>query len=234
MKAVTMVSAVVFIAITISIMALVYQAGLPIIHRMQSSASMDRMTSAFSDLDGVIQQVASEGNGSRRIFDLDSGEGRLSLDPDNDEIAWQLNADSSVLRPRTGRYIGNVAAGSNIESSLHEGVHGGGPAYIMENARLRAYIRKIPAGQAYSTGDLLLDIYQKDLGEWLPFDYLNISLDGEEASKSGTGRTEPERLGMNLHRAQVTAFMDSSYAEYSVSFTLESGADFLVIESGLV
>ena len=179
MKAFSIVAAVVFIAITISAMALVYQAGLPIIKRMQSSAAMDSMTSAFTELDKVIQQVASEGNGSRRIFDMDTGNGRLTLDPGNDQIAWELDAENSVLRPRTARYMGNVVAGSNIQASLYEGVHGSYQAYILENEHLRVYIRKIQPEQAYSTGNLLLDVYQKDLGEWLPFDYLNISLDDE-------------------------------------------------------
>jgi len=234
MRAVTMISAIVFIAITISAMALIYQTGMPIIQRMQSSAALDRMTSAFTDLDGAIQRVASEGNGSRRVFDLDTGEGRLSLDPDNDEISWQFDAENSVLRPRTARYLGNVVSGSNLEASLYEGVHGPGQAYIMENDHLRVYLRKLQPEQAYSTGELLLDVYQKDLSEWLPLDWLNISLDGQASSMSGTGHTEAERIGINLPRARVTALMDSSYANYSVSFTLESGADFITIEGDVL
>jgi hypothetical protein len=233
MKAVSLVAAVVFIAITISAMALIYQTGVPIIKRMQSSASLDSMTSAFTELDEVIQRVASEGNGSRRVFNLDTGEGRLSLDPDNDQIAWQLDADNSVLRPRTARYLGNVVSGSNLESSLYDGVYGSYQAYILENSHLRAYIRKIETEQSYSTDSLLLDVYQKDLGEWLPFDWLNISLDGDSASTVGTGYTQAERLGINLPIAKVTAYMDSTYGDYSISFTLESGADFLVIEGEL-
>ena len=77
MKAVSLISAIVFIAITISAMALIYQIGIPIIQRMQSSAALDRMSSTFSELDKTIERVASEGNGSRRVFDLDTGEGRL-------------------------------------------------------------------------------------------------------------------------------------------------------------
>jgi hypothetical protein len=234
MRAVTLISAIVFIAITISAMALIYQTGLPIIQRMQSSASLDRMTSAFADLDEAVQRVASEGNGSRRVFDLDTGAGRLSLDTENDEISWQLDAENSVLRPRTARYLGNVVSGSNLESSLYEGVHGTYQAYILENDHIRAYIRKIQPEQAYYTGDLLLDVYQKDLGEWLPLDWLNISLDGQVSSMSGTGHTEAERPGISLPRARVTAFMNSSYANYTVSFTLESGADFITIEGSLL
>ena len=234
MKAVSMVSAVVFIAITISAMALIYQAGVPIIQRMQSSAALDRMTSTFLELDETVERVASEGNGSRRIFDLDTGPGRLGLDPEGDEISWHLDAEDSVLRPRTARFLGNVVSGSNLGSSLYEGVHGAYQAFILENEHLRVYIRKIQPEQGYSTGTLLLDVYQKDLGEWLPFDYLNISLDNQAVSETGIGWTAQERTGTNLPRARVTAFMDSSYANYSVTFSLESGADFLSIEGGLI
>ena len=234
MRAVSLISAIVFIAITISAMALIYQSGVPIIQRMQSSASLDRMTSAFSDLDDTIERVASEGNGSRRIFDLDAGDGRLSLDPDNDELEWVLEAENSILRPRTGRFLGNVASGNNLETSLYEGVHGSFDAYILENEHLRAYIRKVGTSQSYSTDTLLLDVYNKDLNEWLPMDSLSISLDSQPTSESGTGYTEAERLGTNLPNARVTAFMDSSYANYSITFTLESGADFLLVEGELI
>jgi hypothetical protein len=234
MKAVSLVSAVVFIAITISAMALIYQAGIPIIQRMQSSAALDRMTSTFLELDDTIERVASEGNGSRRIFDLDTGSGRLDLDTEGDEISWHLDAEDSVLRPRTARFLGNVVSGSNLGSSLYEGVHGSYDTFILENEHIRAYIRKIQPEQDYSTGTLLLDVYQKDLGEWLPFDYLNISLDNQPSSESGLGRTEAERTGTNLPRARVTAYMDSGYANYFITFSLESGADFLTIEAELV
>lgn len=234
MRAVSLISAIVFIAITISAMALIYQSGVPIIQRMQSSASLDRMTSTFSDLDETIERVASEGNGSRRIFDLDTGEGRLSLDPDNDELEWTLQAENSVLRPRTGRSIGNVASGNNLEASLHEGVHGPYQAFILENEHLRAYIRRIGSPQPYSTGTLLLDVFNKDLDEWLPLESLAISLDSQASSESGTGRTEAESIGTNLPRAKVTAFMDSSYANYTITISLESGADFLLVEGELV
>jgi hypothetical protein len=233
MKAVTLVSAIVFIAITVSAMALIYQTGIPILQRMQSSAGLDRMTSAFTELDEKIQMVASEGNGSRRVFDLDTGEGRLSVDPSGDEISWVLEAEQSVLRPRTARHLGNVVSGSNLETSLYEGVHGANQAYIMENAHLRVYLRRIQPEQAYSTGELLLDVFQKDLGEWLPMDYLNISIDGDSGSKSGLGRTEAARVGTSLPRAEVIAYMNSSYADYWIRFTLESGADFILVEGDL-
>jgi hypothetical protein len=233
MKAVTMVSAIVFIAITISAMALIYQTGMPIIKRMQSSASLDRMTSTFTELDDTIQRVASEGNGSRRIFDLDTGDGRLSIDPAKDEISWELDADEAVLRPRTARYLGNVASGNNIAASLSETAWDSYLAYLLENEHLKAYVRKIQPSQAYSTYTLLLGVYNKDLGEWLPMDSLSISLDDDPSSETGIGYSEAERIGPNLARAKVTAHMDSSYANYTISISLESGADFLIIEGDL-
>ncbi len=234
MKAVSMVAAVVFIAITISAMALIYQSGVPIIQRMQSSASLDRMASSFSELDSTIQRVASEGNGSRRVLDFDTGEGRLSIDTDNDNIEWQLDAEYAVIRPRSARFLGNVAYGSNLEASLEEVTYQSQQAHLLENDHLMVYLRRLPTDQTYSIHTLLMDIYQKDINEFLPMSSLNISLDGDPSSTSGTGRTEAERLGQNLPHATVTAFMDSTYADYSVDFTLESGADFLTIEADVL
>jgi hypothetical protein len=233
MKGATLISAIAFIAITVSAMALILNSGLPIIQRMQSSASLDRMTSTFTELDRTIVSVASEGNGSRRVFDMDTGQGRLALDTDSDSIYWQLDSENSVLRPRTARFIGNVASGSNIEASLYEGSHEGFPAFVLENSHLKAFIRKVQPAQSYSTDSLLLGVYQKDLGEWLALDYLGISVDSDPSSESGTGWTEADMLGPSLPRATVIAYISSDYANYSVSFTLESGADFLIVQGSL-
>ncbi|MHA2065806.1 MAG: hypothetical protein ACXABY_15645, partial [Candidatus Thorarchaeota archaeon] len=78
MKAITMISAVIFFAITISIMALVYNSGMPILEKMQQNAALGKMKTVFSEIDRKIQEVASEGNGSRRVIDMDFTFGRMA------------------------------------------------------------------------------------------------------------------------------------------------------------
>jgi hypothetical protein len=233
MRAITLISAIVFIAITISIVAIVYQSGMPLIQKMQQSAALDRMGDAFSDIDDMIQRVAYEGNGSKRVFDIKVDTGRLAVDAARNVLMWQMNTMSMIIFPRAADFFGNLIIGSNLDSSAYEGNYTGIPTLILENAHLMVYIRKIGSQQnytTYDTDDLILAIYQKDLDQWLSLRSVEISIDDDPNSKSGSGYTILERTGEFLPYARADVYMNSIWGEYYLNLTLESGADFLQID----
>ncbi|MCK4497463.1 MAG: hypothetical protein KAU24_04655 [Candidatus Aenigmarchaeota archaeon] len=234
MRAVTLISAIIFIAITLSVVAIVYQSGMPLIEKMQQSAALDRMGDAFSDIDNIVRRVAYEGNGSRRVFDLKVDMGRFAIDAAKDLILWQMGTESLIILPRTADFFGNLIVGSNLESSAYEGDYQGTSSYILENEHLRVYLRKIGSQEShsgYDTNDILLAIYQKDLDQWLPLHSMEISIDDDPGSESGSGYTLLERSGDFLPYGRVNAYMNSSWGRYYINITLESGADFLQIEA---
>ena len=235
MKAIALISAVIFIGLTLAVAVIVYNAGMPVVLRMQHAAAVEKMKSVFSETDKIIQDVASEGNGSKRTVSLRFDIGKLTVNGSSDRLYWDFDSETVMVSPRTSTSFGNVVFGSELETSAYEGDYLGTEAYVLENEHIRAYFRKIgsPSGpQAYSTSQLLLGIYQKDLSQWMPLESLDISLDGQESSKSGTGYTILEQAGTDLPYASVSAYMSSSYANYFLNFTLESGTDFLIIEGG--
>jgi hypothetical protein len=123
-----------------------------------------------------------------------------------------------------------------MDTSAYEDIYQGKAAYVLENEHIKAYFSKIgsPSNQAnYNTNQILLGIYQKDLGEWMPLQNLEISLDGNPQSETGSGYTILEQTGTDLPYATVSAYMNST-SNYFVNFTLESDADFLTIEGGEV
>jgi hypothetical protein len=233
MKAITMVSAVIFFAITISLMALVYNMGAPVLEKMQQSASLGKMKAVFSEIDGKIQEVASEGNGSRRVVDMDFTFGRIALDSARNILFWEAQSRHALMLPRTAEYFGSMVVGSNLETSVYEGVYQGGDVYVLENSHLIVYLKKVGSKASpvsYSMNDVLMGVYSKDLGEWMPLQSLDVTIDG--GSSSGSGYTYTERTGNMLPYGMVTAYMESGLT-YSVRFTLESGTDFLKIEGTL-
>jgi archaellum component FlaF (FlaF/FlaG flagellin family) len=236
MRAVTLISAILFIAITISVVAIVYQSGMPLIERMQQTAALGRMSEAFSEIDSLVRVVAHEGNSSRRVFDLRVSMGRFAIDAANDLILWQLSTKNTIIPPRTAEFFGNLIVGSNLGSSASEGDYQGTPAYVLENEHLRVYLRRIgspESHQDYDTADVLLAVYQKDSDQWLPLEALEISVDDDPSSSSGSGYTLLERSGDILPYGRVNAYMDSAWGKYYINITLESGADFLQIEAEL-
>ena len=236
MKAVTLISAIIFIAITLSIVAIVYQSGIPLILKMQQTATLDRMGDAFSEIDSLIRRVAYEGNGSRRVFDIKVDMGRFAVDAARNALYWQLNTETMIILPRTADFFGNLIIGSNLDSSAYEGDYLGTPSYILENQHIRVYVKKIGSIQNhenYTTSDMLLAVYQKDLDEWLPIESLGISIDNDPSSESGSGYTILERSGEFLPYGRVNAYMDSGWGRFYINMTLESGADFMQIETSV-
>jgi hypothetical protein len=236
MKAVALVSAIVFLAITISAIGLIYTTGMPIIERMQEAAAVEGMKNSFVELDKIIQRVASEGNGSRRIVDMEIDVGRMAVDSSQDSVLWGLETENNIVSARSAQNMGNLVFGSNLETSVTEASYGGNDAYRIENEHLIMYVGDIgsPEGPvAYSTEDLVMGIFLKDSSEWAPLDYVSISLDGEVSSMTGSGYTIPRLLGPNQPYGEIKAFMNSSYADYVITITLESGADFITIEGEL-
>ncbi|HDD72635.1 MAG TPA: hypothetical protein ENG00_00925 [Candidatus Aenigmarchaeota archaeon] len=194
------------------------------------------MKAIFSAIDEKIQEVASEGNGSRRRLDFDFTLGRMGVDAGKNMVFWEMRSKYIVILPRTAEYFGNMIVGSNLETEARESIYNGTDAYVLENKHLRVYIRKIGSRENpenYNTSDILLGVYQKDLNQWLPLKSLEITIDNTQESLSGSGYTEIERLGEDLPYGQVTAYMQSGYINYTLRFRLESGTDFLIIEGSV-
>jgi hypothetical protein len=230
-KAVSLISAIVFIGFTISVIALVYRTGMPIVEKMQASAEVERIKSAFVDLDDRIQKVASEANGSRRTISFKIEPGDLVVDEQNDIVYWALDTEAPIFSPRTASYYGSLAFGSNLDTKASEDVYSGIPTFVLENEHIKVYVRMVgspSSPQSYATSDLLVAVYQKDLNQWMDAD-LDVSINNDPLTSSGSGYTVLEKQGKALPYGRVSAYMNSSF-DYYINFTLESGADFIEIE----
>jgi len=238
-KGISILSGVIFLAITITAVFLIYQSGVPVIRKMQAASAVDRMKDVFVELDDIIKQTASEGRGSKRTFQLRVDPGRVIVNKTEDAIYWELETDADVVSPRASQRLGNMVIGANMETRVYEENYTySAPdteCYVMENEHLKVFIKKIGSSgsyEGYDTSDLLVAVYNKNMKKWLnDSGLLDISVDFNESSKTGTGYTNPSESGYNLPYGKVFAFMDSVYIDYYVNFTLESGADFIEIEA---
>jgi hypothetical protein len=229
----SLVSGVLFLAFLIAATGIIYVAGIPLIQNLQCASTVEKMRSSLTGLDKVIQEVGSEGESSKRIVNLNIDEGRLYVSGDSDTIYWTHECEAQIFSPRTFQAFGNVIMGSNMETTASEGQCMGQDSFILENEHLKVCLRKIGSPEAfesYNTTEILLGMYNKDLGQWLPLGYLEISLDSEETSTTGEGYTKLEESGYHLPYGEVTAYMESDYGlDYTIKFVLESGEDFLII-----
>jgi hypothetical protein len=234
MKGLSITTEVVFLAVIVTLVFLVYTMASPVIYSMQAASVFDQTKSFMLEFDEAIQDVASQGKGSRKTIHVTMGAGNLELDEQFDTIKWTLETDSMIVSPRSMQQIGNLMVGSNLDVRAYENETQG--TYVLENQRLIAHFKKAGSESSYAnynTSELLVEIYNKDLGTWLDLQRLEISVDSNPDSMNATGYTEIVVEGNNLARGQVTAHMSTPYvflSNYSVTFTLESGADFITIE----
>jgi hypothetical protein len=233
MRGISLISGVLFTAFLIAATAIVYWTAVPVIQKIQCAATLDKMKASFAELDKTIQTVSSEGEGSKRTLDLNINEGEIYITADDDNIYWTHECNAPIISPRTFQTFGNMIIGSNLDTKAYEGSCHGYEAFILENERLKACFRKIgSAGNKirYNVSDVLISVYQKDLNETLPLEYLEITLDENQTSSVGEGYTALARSGQHLPYGEVTAYMESDYGiTYSIKFVLESGEDFLII-----
>ncbi|MFH1978370.1 MAG: hypothetical protein ABIJ92_03530 [Candidatus Aenigmatarchaeota archaeon] len=232
-RGISLVSAVIFLAFTVVAVGIIYESAIPIIARMQSAAIIEEMKTTFVELDKIVTEVASEGRGSKRTIFLDIDQGTFYVNDSQDIIYWFYETSAFVFSPRTSQTFGNLMMGSNLDTTASESTFLSTDAYILENEHLVVYINKTgtPSNFTdYRTSDLLLGVYQKDLGKYLNLTTLNITIDDQVNSGVGNGYTTLVVSGSNLPYATVTALMNSSYLAYFINFTLESGTDFLEIE----
>lgn len=236
MKGLSLISGVLFMAFLIAATAIIYWTAVPTVQKMQCSIIVDKMKASLAKTDEVIQRVASEGEGSRRTLDLNIEEGEMHVDGDNDTIYWEYECNSPIFSPRTFQTFGNVVFGSNLNTKAYESACMGQNAFVIENEHLKACLKRIGSegnNTPYNISDVLLSLYQKDLGQALPLEYLDITLDNNATSSTGQGYTKLEKTGQHLPYGEVTAYLESDYGvTYNIKFILESGEDFLTVKGG--
>ncbi len=234
MKGLSLISGVLFMGFMIAATAIVYWTAMPTVQKMQCSIVMDKMKTAFASLDGAVQKVASEGEGSRRTISINIEEGEMVVDGGNDTIYWEYECGSPIMSPRSMQTFGNVVFGSNLDAAATEGECEGQAAFVLENEHLRACLRKFGSegnDTRYNMSDVLMSVYLKDANQAMPLEYLGITLDNNQTSSVGSGYTKLVRDGRHLPYGEVAARMDSDYGiTYEIRFVLESGADFLTIK----
>ena len=233
MKGISLITEVLFLAITVTMVFVIYSMAAPVITTMQTSSVFEQTKSLMMDIDSAVQDVAS--HGSRTSLYVTTGAGVLTFDGDKDIIRWELETDADIISRRSVQRAGNLLIGSDMSVMAYDNETEG--AYALENERLIVLIKKIgseSSPQAYNTSELLMGVYNKDLGEWMDMARLEISIDDDPDSTNGTGYTELLDEGYMLPSARVAAVISTGYKylqNYTVTFSLESGADFVTIEA---
>ncbi len=235
LKGITLISGVLFLAITLTATVIVYYAAVPVIEKIRDAAITEQTSQAMVEIDKIIREVAAGGKGTKRTFTLRTEAGTFTVNDTKDTVSWLYETKSPLLSPRVRQTVGNLIVGTNLDVKTSKGNYSTSDAWLLENEHLIVYLNR--SGnvsnhtQNWSTNQLFLAIYQKDLQAWLNnTGFVDFGIDDNTTSKSGTGYTILETEGENLPYGRVTSHYNNSYQDYFVNVTLEAGADFVTIE----
>ncbi len=225
-KAQIWISAVIFIAIVVTVMVLVLEAGLPMLARLKSGTELVRTEDTMQNLNQHITDVAAEGQGSQRVVPIQIGAGELSVA--NEQLKWKLESDSKLVEPMTYIEKGDLKITTNTDVTSSEK----GNSFIMENSRILVNFSKIGNTTdwgAMNTSKIINYITFKAKNDRVNGTF-EFRVSNNESSSIGTGTTTLTDAGTNMAAARMVAFVNSTPYDYKIEFTLESNGDFLKID----
>ena len=221
------VSTIIITALVIVAIGIVLNIGNPIISKSQTSAQIQEAEEIMKHLDNYIKEIASEGNGSSRIFSFTASGGSFVADAREDSIQFKING------PRTMEYLSRkkrgdlyTISGNDVDCSATAN------NLIMSNSRLNITFQKKGSSSgwvAINTSQNILNITQRDLGITVNFTNTSIMINDDSTTSNGTGYSEILRTGDNRPFC-IAHFHINSSVEYDIYYTLFAGADFLVQE----
>jgi len=92
------ISAVLYIGLSVAVLAVVLSAGVPLINKMKDRNTILHTKQILIDIDDSISTVSGEGPGSRRVLSpvvIDKGE--LKIDSTNDFLVWSYKTDAQLI-----------------------------------------------------------------------------------------------------------------------------------------
>ena len=221
------VSTIIITALVIVAIGIVLNIGNPIISKSQTSAQIREAEEIMKHLDNYIKEIASEGNGSSRIFSFTASGGSFMADAREDSIQFKING------PRTMEYLSRkkhgdlyTISGNDVDCSTTSN------SLIMSNSRLNITFQRKGSSSnwvAINTSQNILNITQRDLGITVNFTNTSVMINGDSTTSNGTGYSEILRTGDNMPFC-IAHFHINSSIEYDIYYTLFAGADFLVQE----
>ena len=215
-KAQIWISAVLYTLIIVVAIVIVLSAIVPLINKMKDRAIFQKVKNELTNLDVNIVDVASEGKGSQRTMPIEIQEGTLKIA--NGKMFWEIRSEAKLLEPRTSLRIGNLFLSSNADVNATVV----GSTIILNNSRINVEFNK-------SATNISKIITRMSMGTInlpnLPGG-LTFKLDGNEFPSITSTELIP---GEGTNFGRVTVVAHTSNTSIDVEFTLEGGADFLIM-----
>ncbi len=222
----TIVSAALYMLVTIAVIAIVLQIGLPYLTKVKEYGEIRKGETVVKALDEVISIVASEGEGSKRRIEINLSD-PMDINGERDLITIKKKTSARIVSPRVKKSQGNFFMGTHIGVNAYSSTIGDTNVLVLENEYLYFAVRKLDTNTPITLDQLVVKVMRKDNNAVLNAK-LDFYLDNDIGATVNVS-TAFEESGYNLGRGRIVANVYGASYSYKIHFVLESGADFVRI-----
>lgn len=219
-----------FLAITIVLLI-----GIPAIERAKEAAVINEAMENMKAIGNTIKEVASEGLGSLRSLQIKITDGEYKVNEKANSVDFTYSIKSGIIQ--SGTFIKEdsvtLSCGANAKASEYDLDGDGSNDLVLENEILRIVILK--NGTASNQVDIntstlikILNFKETDVNV-TPIDS-SIILDYYVESSYGTGYSELVKEDDHLAKAEAIVHLNTTYINYDILYSLQSGADFVIVK----
>jgi hypothetical protein len=231
----TLISTAFIVLMTVMAMALTLTIGMPAINKAKEASVINEALQNMKVIDNTIREVASEGTGSLRSPQIKVSGGEYKVNQKANSVDFTYTLKYGLLQPGTFVKEGNLLmmSGVNAKASVYDLNGDGLDELVLENEILRVGILKNGTSSSQvsiDTSNVIKLLSIKESGTNVTLTDSSVILDDFAGSSSGTGYTELVTPGDNLSKAEAVVHMNTSTMNYDIVYTLQSGADFLIVK----
>lgn len=223
-KAQVWVSALLYLLISIIVVVLVLEAGLPLIQKMGDEAYYSKAKEDFSSIDKTIKEVSKEGKGSQRVVPLEIRKGELNV-RDN-QIYWEYETKAEILSHKTQTSQGNLVMSADADVNCEN--HGG--YYIVKNTYLWLNLSKRGTETNYvsmNSSELINELRWMNKSTEGVFSFM---LNNDSSTAYGNGYSYIEKCEHKMDKVFYKAkFYNVTAANmsYQLTFEMDSKSDYI-------
>ena len=230
-----LISMVFVILLTVTAISIILIIGLPAIEKGKESAVLNEAMMNMKAIANMVKDVSSEGTGSLRSLTMKVTAGEYKINDKANSIDFTYTIKSGIVQPGSFIKDGDIilSAGANAKASEYDLDGDSSSDLVLENEIIRIGILKNGTKTAQTfinTSKLIRRINFKDNNANVTPSDSSVMLDDYSESSYGTGYSEIVKAEDRLAKTEAVVHMNTSYAVYDILYTLQSGADFLIVK----
>ena len=224
------VSAVLYLLVTLVVMFIILDAGIPLVQNMRDKTIFTRTKDNFINLDQRMKTIIHSEPGSQEVIPIDVKKGEITFT--KNAMLWSMDTDANIIEPKTEINTGTVKLLNNIDVSASVG----GDTYLFQNSYIKLILNKYGDDKTktyvpINTTKLIKSVMYLSTMDEIDCSKNSVNINVGDFPNAGTGYTELLGEGDFLKSATYVAHINTTMGRYKIIIKLDSVSDFVIINS---